>query len=145
MYLINYVFPYLIIRADKYVFNCHFRGFIGSSSGLLLVSKRASRPRFAPSAPPRFPNPAHKRADGENPDFPPLARTSINSPFEGLFVARERTAPMQDTCGVGCLYISPQFTQTRCERTPSLFLDTVSIVQNRLVPNSYDTVLKNRL
>lgn len=66
------------------------RGFIGSSSGLLLVSKRASRPRFAPSAPPRFPNPAHKRADGENPDFPPLARTSINSPSEGLFIARER-------------------------------------------------------
>lgn len=25
-----------------------------------------------------------------NPDFPPLARTPINSPFEGLFVARER-------------------------------------------------------
>ena len=24
------------------------------------------------------------------PDFPPLACTSINSPFEGLFVARER-------------------------------------------------------
>lgn len=123
------------------MFNCHFRGFIGSSSGLLLVSKRASRPRFAPSVPPRFPNPTHKRADAEKPRFPPLARTSINSPFEGLFVARERTAPMQDACGVGCLYISPQFTQTRCERTPSLFLDTVSIVQNRLVPNSYDTVL----
>lgn len=72
------------------MFNCHFRGFIGSSSGLLLVSKRASRPRFAPSIPPRFPNPAHKRADDENPDFPPLARTPVNSPFEGLFVARER-------------------------------------------------------
>lgn len=26
----------------------------------------------------------------KNPDFPPLARTPINSPFEGLFVARER-------------------------------------------------------
>lgn len=72
------------------MFNCHFRGFIGSSSGLSLVSKRASRPRFAPSAPPRFPNPTHKRADDENPDFLPLACTSINSPFEGLFVARER-------------------------------------------------------
>lgn len=33
------------------MFNCHFRGFIGSSSGLLPVSKRASRPRFAPSVP----------------------------------------------------------------------------------------------
>lgn len=72
------------------MFNCHFRGFIGSLAGLLLVSKRASRPRFAPSVPPRFPNPAHKRVDDENPDFPPLARTSTNSPFEGLFVARER-------------------------------------------------------
>ena len=90
MHLINYAFPYLIIRADKCVFNCHFRGFIGSSSGLLPVSKRASRPRLAPSVPQRFPNPAHKRADNENPDFPPLSRTSINSPFEGLFVARER-------------------------------------------------------
>ena len=39
---------------------------------------------------PRFPNPSHKRADGENPDFQPLACTSVNSPFEGLFVARER-------------------------------------------------------
>lgn len=65
-------------------------GFVWASSGLLLVSKRASRPRFAPSVSPRFPNPAHKRADDENPDFPPLACTSINSPFEGLFVARER-------------------------------------------------------
>ncbi len=72
------------------MFNCHFRGFIWASSGLLPVSKRASRPRFAPSVSPRFPNPAHKRADGENPDFPPLARTPVNSPFEGLFVARER-------------------------------------------------------
>ena len=72
------------------MFNCHFRGFIGSSSGLLLVSKRASRPRFAPSAQPRFPNPTHKRADDENPGFPLLACTSINSPSEGLFVARER-------------------------------------------------------
>ena len=62
----------------------------GASSGLLPVSKRASRPRFAPSVPPRFANPAHKRADAENHDFPPLARTSINSPSEGLFVARER-------------------------------------------------------
>ena len=34
MYLINYVFPYLIIRADKYVFNCHFRGFIWAFAGL---------------------------------------------------------------------------------------------------------------
>lgn len=123
------------------MFNRHFRGFVWASSGLLLVSKRASRPRFATSVPPRFPNPAHKWADAENPDFPPLARTSINSPFEGLFVARERTAPMLDACDIECLYISPQFTQTRCERTPSLFLDTASIVQNRLVPNSYDTVL----
>ena len=90
MYLINYVFPYLIICVDKCVFNCHFLGFVWASSGLLLVSKRASRLRFAPSVLPRFPNPAHKRADDENPDFPPLARTSINSPFEGLFVARER-------------------------------------------------------
>ena len=72
------------------MFNCHFRGFIWASSGLLLVSKRASRLRFAPSVPPRFPNPAHKRADDENPDFPPLACTSANSPFEGLFAARER-------------------------------------------------------
>ena len=62
----------------------------GAFSGLLLVSKRASRLRFAPSVPPRFPNPTHKRADAENPDFPPLARTSIYSPSEGLFVARER-------------------------------------------------------
>ncbi|MCT6836463.1 MAG: hypothetical protein M3036_02260 [Bifidobacteriales bacterium] len=62
----------------------------GALFGLLLVSKRASRPRFALSVPPRFPNPAHKRTDDEKPDFPPLARTSINSPFEGLFVARER-------------------------------------------------------
>ena len=90
MYLINYVFPYLIIRADKCVFNRHFQGFVRASSGLLLVSKRASRSRFAPSVPPRFPNPAHKRADDENPDFPLLSRTSINSPFEGLFAARER-------------------------------------------------------
>lgn len=72
------------------MFNRHFRGFVGSSSGLLLVSKRASRPRFAPSAQPRFPNPSHKRADDENPDFPPLARTPVNSPSEGLFAARER-------------------------------------------------------
>ena len=72
------------------MFNHHFRGFIGSSSGLLLVSKRASRLRFAPSVPPRFPNPAHKRADAEKPDFPLLTCTSINSPSEGLFVARER-------------------------------------------------------
>ena len=90
MYLINYVFPYLIIRTDKCAFNCHFRGFVWASSGLSLVSKRASRPRFAPSAPPRFPNPAHKRADDEKTRFPPLACTSINGPFEGLFVARER-------------------------------------------------------
>ena len=62
----------------------------GALSGLLLVSKRASRPRFAPSVPPRFPNPAHKRADDENPDFPPLARTPVNSPSEGLSAARER-------------------------------------------------------
>lgn len=62
----------------------------GALSGLLLVSERASRPRFAPSVPPRFPNPAHKRADAEKPDFPLLTCTSINSPFEGLFVARER-------------------------------------------------------
>ena len=33
------------------MFNCHFRGFIWASSGLSLVSKRASRPRFAPSVP----------------------------------------------------------------------------------------------
>lgn len=72
------------------MFNRHFRGFIWASSGLLLVFKRASRPRFAPPVPPRFPNPAHKRADDENPDFPPLARTPVNSPSEGLFVARER-------------------------------------------------------
>ena len=51
MYLINYAFPYLIIRADKCVFNRHFLGFIGSSSGLSPVSKRASRPRFATSVP----------------------------------------------------------------------------------------------
>ena len=30
------------------MFNRHFRGFIWASSGLLLVSKRASRLRFAP-------------------------------------------------------------------------------------------------
>ena len=86
MYLINYVFPYLIIRADNCVFNRHFRGFVWAFAGLqtgLAPSPRSVR--F-----PRFPNPAHKRADGENPDFPPLACTSINSPFEGLFVARER-------------------------------------------------------
>ena len=34
MYLINYAFPYLIIRADKYVFNCHFRGFVWAFAGL---------------------------------------------------------------------------------------------------------------
>lgn len=62
----------------------------GALSGLLLVSKRASRLRFATSVPPRFPNPSHKRADNENPDFLPLACTPVNSPFEGLFVARER-------------------------------------------------------
>ena len=72
------------------MFNCHFRGFVWASSGLLLVSERVSRPRFAPSVPPRFPNPAHKCADDENPDFPPLACTPVNSPSEGLFVARGR-------------------------------------------------------
>lgn len=66
------------------------RGFVWASSGLLLVSKRASCPRLAPSVPPRFPNPAHKRADDEKPRFPPLARTPANSPSEGLFAARER-------------------------------------------------------
>ena len=34
IYLINYVFPYLIIRADKCVFNCHFRGFVWAFAGL---------------------------------------------------------------------------------------------------------------
>lgn len=34
MYLINYAFQYLIIRADKYVFNCHFRGFFWAFAGL---------------------------------------------------------------------------------------------------------------
>ena len=42
------------------------RGFIWASSGLLPVSKRASRLAS------------------------PLARTPVNSPSEGLFVARER-------------------------------------------------------
>ena len=33
MYLINYVFPYLIIRAGKHAFNCHFRGFVWAFAG----------------------------------------------------------------------------------------------------------------
>ena len=90
MYLIIYAFPYLIIRADKYVFNRHFRGFIWALSGLLLVSKRASRPRFAPSVPRVFRIRLINERTAKNPDFPPLARTSINSPSKGLFVARER-------------------------------------------------------
>lgn len=90
MYLINCVFPYLIIRADKYMFNCHSRGFIWASSGLLLVSKRASHLRLAPSVPRVFRIRLINERTAKNPDFPPLARTPVNSPFEGLFVARER-------------------------------------------------------
>ena len=63
-----------------------YLGFIWAFAGL----QTGFTPRFAPSAQPRFPNPTHKRADDENPDFPPLARTPVNSPSEGLFVARER-------------------------------------------------------
>ena len=58
------------------------RAFAGLQTGL-APSLRSVRSAA-------FPNPAHKRADDENPDFPPLARTPVNSPFEGLFVARER-------------------------------------------------------
>lgn len=72
------------------MFNCHFRGFIGASSGLLPVSKRASRPRLAPSVPRVFRILLINERTTKTPDFPPLARTSIDSPFEGLFVARER-------------------------------------------------------
>lgn len=62
------------------------RVFIWAFAG--LQTGFTSSPRAVRS--PRFPNPSHKRADDKNPDFPPLARTSINSPSEGLFVARER-------------------------------------------------------
>lgn len=72
------------------MFNCHFQGFIGSSSGLLLVSKRASCPRFAPSVPRVFRIRLINERTTKTPDFPPLACTPVNSPFEGLFVARER-------------------------------------------------------
>ena len=74
------------------------RGFIWASSWLLPVSKRASRPRFAPSAPPRFPNPSHKRADDENPDFPPLACTPVNSPS-----VRPPTSSRRPQGGLPCI------------------------------------------
>lgn len=61
-------------------------GFIRAFAG--LQTGFTPSPRSVRS--PRFPNPSHKRADDENPDFPPLARTPVNSPFEGLFAARER-------------------------------------------------------
>lgn len=72
------------------MFNCHFRGIVGSSSGLLLVSKRASRLRLAPPVPRVFRIRLINERTTKNPDFPPLARTPVNSPSEGLFVARER-------------------------------------------------------
>ena len=72
------------------MFNCHFRGFVWASSGLLLVPKRASRPRFAPSVPRVFRIRLINERTTKNPDFLPLARTPINSPSEGLFIARER-------------------------------------------------------
>ena len=63
-----------------------YRVFIWAFAGL----QTGFTPLLRSVRSPRFPNPAHKRADNENPDFPPLACTPINSPFEGLFVARER-------------------------------------------------------
>lgn len=54
------------------MFNCHFQGFIGSSSGLLLVSKRASRPRFAPSAPRVFRIRLINERTAKTPIFRPL-------------------------------------------------------------------------
>ena len=72
------------------MFNCHFRGFVWALSGLLLVSKRASRPRFAPSVPRVFRIRLINERTPKKPRFPPLACTSINSPFEGLSAARER-------------------------------------------------------
>ena len=74
------------------------RGFIWASSWFLPVSKRASRPRFAPSAPPRFPNPSHKRADDENPDFPPLACTPVNTPS-----VRPPTSSRRPQGGLPCI------------------------------------------
>lgn len=62
------------------------RAFAGLQTGFTPSLRSVRSAAFSESV--------HKRADDENPDFPPLACTSVNSPSEGLFIARERTAPM---------------------------------------------------